>query len=454
MTNGARVRRAAAASLLFALASCGERAPSPHDHAAHGHIPQPSAARAHAGASATAAEHGSGHAAAVAPRPGTIAWQVAHAERGARVVVQPGVYREPTIVLDKPIELVGLPGAVLDGEGEREILVIAADSVTVRGFEFRDVGTSYIEDRAAIRVEGARVCTIEDNRFENTFFAIYLARASDCRVAGNVIRGRARSEASSGNGIHLWNSRRVRIEGNRIEGHRDGIYLEFVEDSEIVDNTSTGNLRYGLHFMFSDRCRYERNVFGGNGAGVAVMYTRHVEMTGNRFEDNRGSASFGLLLKDISDSRVERNVFRSNTVGLYAEAANRTIVQDNDFVSNGWAVRILANSLASEFRRNNFVGNTFDVATNSRSSHSTFEHNHWDTYRGYDLDRDGTGDVPHHPVRLFSLLVERIEPALALLRSPFVSLLDAAERVLPVLTPEALVDRAPAMRAFAREETS
>ncbi len=368
--------------------------------------------------------------------------------------MQPGVYREPTIVLDRPIELVGLPGAVLDGEGEREILVIAADSVTVRGFEFRDVGTSYIEDRAAIRADGARACTIEDNRFDNAFFAIYLARSSDCRVAGNVIRGRARSEASSGNGIHLWNSRRVRIEGNRIEGHRDGIYLEFVEDSEIIGNTSTGNLRYGLHFMFSDRCRYERNVFRQNGAGVAVMYTRHVEMTGNRFEDNRGSASFGLLLKDISDSRVERNVFRSNTVGLYAEGSNRTVVEDNDFVSNGWAVRILANSLDSEFRRNNFAGNTFDVATNSRSSYSTFEHNHWDAYRGYDLDRDGTGDVPHHPVRLFSLLVERNEPALALLRSPFISLLDAAERVLPVLTPEALVDRAPAMRAFTREETS
>ena len=453
MTTGAGARWAAAAPLLLALAGCGERAPSPHDHAAHGHIAPPSAVAAHAGAAATASAGEPGRAAA-APRPGTIAWQVAHAERGARVVVQPGVYREPTIVLDRPIELVGLPGAVLDGEGEREILVIAADSVTVRGFEFRNVGTSYIEDRAAIRVDGARACVIEDNRFDNAFFAIYLARSSDCRVAGNVIRGRARSEASSGNGIHLWNSRRVRIEGNRIEGHRDGIYLEFVEDSEILDNTSTGNLRYGLHFMFSDRCRYEGNAFRRNGAGVAVMYTRQVEMRRNRFEDNQGSASFGLLLKEISDSRVQRNVFRSNTVGLYAEGANRTVVQDNDFVSNGWAVRILANSLDSEFRRNNFTGNTFDVATNSRSSYSTFEHNHWDAYRGYDLDRDGTGDVPHYPVRLFSLLVERNEPALALLRSPFVSLLDAAERVLPVLTPEALVDRAPAIRAFTREETS
>ena len=45
------------------------------------------------------------------------------------------------------------------------------------------------------------------------------------------------------------------------------------------------------------------------------------------------------------------------------------------------------------------------------------------------------------------MLVQRYEPALILLRSFFVDLLDAAERVLPVLTPETLVDERPLMRA-------
>ena len=65
-----------------------------------------------------------------------------------------------------------------------------------------------------------------------------------------------------------------------------------------------------------------------------------------------------------------------------------------------------------------------------------FTGNWWDHYRGYDLDRDGVGDVPYPPVRLFALVVEQSEPSLILLRSPFVDLLDAAERVMPVLTPE------------------
>jgi nitrous oxidase accessory protein len=85
------------------------------------------------------------------------------------------------------------------------------------------------------------------------------------------------------------------------------------------------------------------------------------------------------------------------------------------------------------------------VATNSQSTSSVFDGNWWDRYRGYDLDRDGRGDVPFRPVRLFSLIMEQYEPSVILLRSAFVDMLDAAERLLPVLTPQGLVDSRPLM---------
>jgi nitrous oxidase accessory protein len=47
------------------------------------------------------------------------------------------------------------------------------------------------------------------------------------------------------------------------------------------------------------------------------------------------------------------------------------------------------------------------------------------------------------------VLVERWDAALVLQRSFFVGLLDAAERVLPSLTPDRLVDAHPAMRPVA-----
>jgi len=368
------------------------------------------------------------------------------ASPGASVVVKPGVYREPTIVVQHPVTIVGEPGAVLESDQGRQILIVQADDVTVRGLELRHVATSFVDDRAAIRVQDATNCVIENNTIEDAFFGIYLARVDRCRVTGNRLHASKGRESASGNGIHLWTSNHVTVEGNEITGHRDGIYLEFVHESDVRGNVSEGNLRYGMHFMYSDDCRYVANTFRRNGSGVAVMYTKRIEMTDNRFEDNWGAASYGLLLKEILEPALRGNHFTRNTVGLLVDGATRLRADRNDFVDNGWAVKLLASAQDGAFTANEFVGNTFDVATNSRETTTTFAGNYWDDYRGYDLNRDGVGDVPYHPVRLFSLLVAQNEPVLIALRSPFVTLLDLAERVLPSLTPETLADASPSMR--------
>jgi nitrous oxidase accessory protein len=367
---------------------------------------------------------------------------------GGRIVVTAGVYREPTIVVDHGVTIAGEPGAVLESADGRQIMTVTADDVTVRGLALRHVATSYVEDRAAIKVQDATNCVIEDNRIDDAFFGIYLARVDRCRVSRNHLRASKGKESASGNGIHLWTSTHVTITDNEIVGHRDGIYLEFVHASDVERNTSEGNLRYGMHFMYSDDCRYVGNTFRHNGSGVAVMYTKRVVMTDNRFEDNWGAASYGLLLKEILEPVLTGNRFTRNTVGLLVDGATRLRAEHNEFIGNGWAVKLLASAQDGQFTRNDFSENTFDVATNSRETTTSFAGNYWDDYRGYDLDRDGTGDVPYHPVRLFSLLVAQNEPVLITLRSPFVALLDLAERVLPSLTPETLVDASPAMRSI------
>ncbi len=375
----------------------------------------------------------------------TVSGAIGLAPRHARIIVRPGVYAEPTILVDKPVEIIGDGWPVLDGEGMRQIMTVTADSVTIRGLRFAHVGTSFTEDRAAVRFQSVRGCVVEANRFDDAFFGIYLARVDDCAVRGNVLRSNRGREMNSGNGIHLWNANRITIADNRITGHRDGIYFEFVHNSVISGNLSERNLRYGLHFMYSDDCRYLRNTFRNNGSGVAVMFTHRVEMTGNRFEENWGGAAYGLLLKEIADSKLEGNVFSRNTTALMADGANRIRATHNDFVDNGWAVKLEASTQEGSFTGNNFVGNTFDVAANNSESSNTFARNYWDSYRGYDLDRDGFGDVPFHPVRLFSVVVAQNAPSIILLRSNFVRLLDSAESIIPALTPEAVADRQPAM---------
>jgi len=374
------------------------------------------------------------------------------ASAGDTLIVHSGTYREGNILLRKPLVLIGLNYPVIDGEGKHELLTVAATDVVIRGFRFVNTGAASIHDIAAIKGLDVKRMKILDNHFEQTFFGIHLSNSSNCLIEGNTLLGTfgTRSAQQVGNGIHLWKCDHVTIRRNTVTNHRDGIYFEFVTRSIVAENESHNNLRYGLHFMFSHEDDYVDNVFRQNGSGVAIMYTKGVTMRGNTFADNQGAASYALLLKDIGDSRIVNCRFVNNTVGIYMEGSSRCSFTDSDFRNNGWALKIQASCDNNTLSQNNFVGNTFDVATNGSLSLNELTGNYWDKYDGYDLDRDGTGDVPFHPVSLYGMIVERMPTAVLLWRSFLVFLLDRAEKVVPAVTPENLRDNKPSMRAYDR----
>jgi nitrous oxidase accessory protein len=382
----------------------------------------------------------------------TIQAAIEAAKPGDTLQVHPGTYREGNILVRKPLCFIGIGYPVIDGEGKYELFTVASTDVTIRGFRLINTGSASINDIAAIKGLDVQRMKILDNQFEETFFGIHLSNSTQTLIEGNTLRGTsgARAEQDVGNGIHLWKCDHITVRKNAVTSHRDGIYFEFVTRSIVEENYSHQNLRYGLHFMFSHEDEYHRNIFRNNGSGVAIMYTRGVTMTGNLFENNQGAASYALLLKDISDSRIEGCQFRNNTVGIYMEGSSRCVLMNNEFRENGWALKIQASCDNNTLTRNNFVRNTFDVATNGSLSLNTLSSNYWDKYEGYDINRDGVGDVPFHPVSLYGMIVERMPTAVLLWRSFLVFLLDRAEKVVPAVTPENLKDEQPAMRSYDR----
>jgi len=368
------------------------------------------------------------------------------ANPGDTIMVHGGRYREGNIDIHTPVVLLGIKDPVLDGENQYEIMRIHVDSVTVKGFVFRDVGISYVEDRSALRLINNSHCIIDSNTLINAFFGIYLEHCSDIIIRNNRITGEARQESNSGNAIHLWYCKNIIIEDNYAEGHRDGIYLEFVDDSRVARNTVFRNLRYGLHFMYSDHDLYLENRFEQNGAGVAVMFSKYIEMVSNEFLNNWGSSSYGLLLKEITDSQILYNRFQQNTTGIYGEGVIRTEIQHNDFVRNGWAMNILGSCSKIEITRNNFLHNSFEVSTNSSRNYNHYDGNYWsDNTNRYDLDNDGISDVPYRPVKLFSYMIGYMQSSTILMRSLLIDLVNYAEKVAPVITPGNLIDNKPMM---------
>lgn len=375
------------------------------------------------------------------------------ADTGDTIIVLEGRYKESNIIIRVPdIVLIGKGGVVIDaGKENQAIVVFKAPNVTIKNLTIKNVPFNSMEELAAINVLYSNNYRIEDVIIDSTFFGILVEQSDSGVIRGCTVNSSSPAdayEAALGNGIHLWKSNYAIVENNTITNMRDGIYFEFVSNSLIRGNHSIANKRYGLHFMFSNDNTYENNKFENNGAGVAVMFSKKINMHRNVFVNNWGMSSYGLLLKEIYDSEIKQNLFIRNTTGIHIEGSTRIRYEENDFIENGWAVNFLGGAYENFFYHNNFIGNTFDVAYFGRVNNNRFEENYWSKYTGYDLDRDGFGDLPYRPVDLFTYMANEIPETIVLLRSFFVQILNFAEQVVPVLTPVDIYDPKPLMQKW------
>lgn len=376
----------------------------------------------------------------------TIKEAVEIAEDGDEIYIKKGVYKERDIIINKGISLIGEEGTIIDGENIGSVFILKTDNFSLKKLKIVNVGMSYTVEYCAIKVIKAKNFTIEDCILENVFFGILIEKSKNGIIRNNKISGNRKSEASSGNGIHIWDGNHMEVYNNQLTGLRDGIYFEFVKNSTVSKNLSHDNIRYGLHFMFSNKNIYRYNEFRNNGAGVAVMFSKFITMHNNSFKLNWGSASYGLLLKEIYDAEIYNNLFEENTIGINGEGCTRINYTNNTFLRNGWAIKIAGACYANIFKKNDFMHNSLDLAYNSKINDNLFENNHWSEYTGYDLDKDGVGDIPYRPVKLFSYIVNRTPEALVLLRSLFVDIINFSEKVSPVFTPDNLMDKKPIMK--------
>lgn len=363
--------------------------------------------------------------------------RIAAATAAAVIDVPPGEYRG-RFVVDRPLTLRGGGLATLRGDGTTHVIVIAAEDVTLDGFEIRDSGRDLERDQAAVYVTGARA-TVTHNRILDSLHGIYVRQADAARIEDNVIVGAGRmgpadapearaadgtamcdvplNQNRRGNGIHLWKSSGHLVARNRIRDTRDGVYFSFVSNSDVRNNEISG-VRYGLHYMYSDRNRFEDNVFHDNAAGAALMFSKGLLLQRNRFAGNRGQRAYGLLLQSVDDSRIVDNQIAGNTVGLFAEGSHGNQVERNRVAGNYVGVRISDSSDANVFTRNAFTGNVHAVETSGANAANRWavngRGNYWDGGSRLDLDGDGIADLPHRELDLFAA-VRRPFPEIGLL---------------------------------------
>lgn len=352
--------------------------------------------------------------------------RISAATPGSVIEVEAGVYDGP-FVIERPMRLVTRQGATLEGNGQGHVLAIRAADVELSGFVIRRSGRNLSTDDAGVHVSAPRAW-IHHNTIVDTLHGIYLLRAPACRLANNVIRGRAAANSISdpltnqlnltsdelcsvtleqnqrGNGIHIWNCGNHEIADNDIGGTRDGIYFSFCDDTMVRGNV-IHEVRYGLHYMYSDNNVFEENLFTKNGAGSALMYSSGITLRKNRFLANRSHRAYGLLLHSVETTQIEHNTIEGNTVGLFLENCISNTVVGNNVVGNYIGLRVSDSSDENRFSGNALRDNIHAVETSGVPTSNRWSiggvGNYWEEALKLDLDQDGIADVPHYETDLF-----------------------------------------------------
>ncbi|MFC4169932.1 nitrous oxide reductase family maturation protein NosD [Teichococcus aestuarii] len=384
----------------------------------------------------------------------------------------PGLHHGP-VLLDRPVTLAGREGAVLEGPGQGSIVTVTAEGAAVRGLLLRGSGSDVPGmDSAVLLRQSAKRAVVEGNRMEGNLFGVYVHGAEGAVVRGNTILGRAGGRmAEHGDGVAVWNAPGARIESNDIRFGRDGI---FVKTSK--QNIFTGNrlrdLRFGVHYMYTNNSEVSGNISSGNHVGYAIMFSQRLSVRDNISEGDR---DHGLLFNyangstitnnwvigqtAATDRRAEDQVDREHAVPVGDEVsgvaptkcvfiynANRNHFTGNRFEGCGIGVHFTAGSEGNEITGNAFIGNRTQVryvGTRHLDWSRAGRGNYWSDNAAFDLDRDGIADAAYRPNDLVDRVLWVAPSAKILLNSPAVQVLRWAQSQFPAILPGGVVDSRP-----------
>jgi nitrous oxidase accessory protein len=367
------------------------------------------------------------------------------APAGGTLDVPPGIY-DGDIIVDKPLRLVGIGRPLLRGSGTGSVVRVRADDVTLDGFDIDGRGGGDLSrDSSGVHVAANRA-TIRDCRITNALFGVYLREAHGAAIDRCHITGiPGKDPGEKGSGIHAFNTNGFRFTDNVVVDARDAIYLQNSSNGVVRGNRAR-DMRYGLHYMFSDDNLFERNVFENGAAGAAIMYSERIVFRQNQFLRNRGFASVGLLLQQCDDVLAESNLIADNARGVFLEGTYRNTFRGNIIAKSDVAIVLFDSAKGTRFEGNSFVGNMTPLTLVGKRVDAVITGNYWSGHGQPDLDGDGRSDRPYRLTSVFDHMRGNLTAADLYVDGFAGMALALAETTFPVLEPVRVVDDSPLAR--------
>lgn len=412
------------------------------------------------------------------------------ASPGDELVLMPGTF-DGAVRIATPLVLRGETGARIEGAGQGSVVTIQAENVVFDGIAVSGSGRDLEQMDSGIFVEqSATGALIRNSRIEDNLFGIYLHGAKDSIARDNVIIGTRTGRLSeTGNGVTVWNAPGAKVIDNDISFGRDGISTN-ASKRNVFSGNRFSNLRFAVHYMYTNDSEISGNVSTGNSVGYAIMFSDRLKIIGNVSDGDR---DHGLLLNYANGSTIMGNVIRGAmqpisrwTAGgtryaddgmlaadsgakdddgstmrpgpekcVFIYNANRNRLRDNRFEGCAIGIHFTAGSEGNAISGNAFIGNRNQVkyvGTRFLDWSDNGRGNYWSDNPAFDLDGDGIADNPYRPNDLIDRVLWTVPQARLLTSSPAVQVVRWAQARFPAILPGGVVDSRPLMTPPATPE--
>jgi nitrous oxidase accessory protein len=372
---------------------------------------------------------------------------VARAAPGDVLHLSGGWYRGGVTISTPRLTVAGTDGAVIDGGRTGNTITITAPDATLRGLTIRGSGLSLIDKNSAVFVDrGGDRAVIEDNRFQGNLIAVYLDGPHDALVRGNRIEGLNELRLNErGPGVELWQTPGSKVIDNDFRAGRDGVF-SVSSLQNLIQGNRFRELRFAVHFMYTNDSTVDDNISVGNNIGYAMMYSNRLHLSGNVSDDDR---AHGFLFNYANESRIERNVVRGSDKCVFIYNANKNRFAVNWFEDCIVGIHFTAGSDRNEMTENAFVANQtqvmyvgtrlLDWGVNGRG-------NYWSDNPAFDLRGTGIATTAYRPNSVVDQILWRAPAAKLLLNSPAIQVLRWAQAEFPAIHPGGVIDSAPLMQ--------
>lgn len=361
------------------------------------------------------------------------------AKAGETVVPPPGRY-QGGVVINKAIVLDGQNKVTIDAGGKGSVIIIKSDGATVKNLHLVNSGDQHNDLDSGVQVRG-NFNVVKDNTIEECLFGVDLQQSNNNIVRRNRISSKKDNGLGlKGDAIRLWYSRNNKIERNIIRNSRDMVVWYSADN--VIRKNDVADGRYGMHFMYSKYNLVEENSFYKNAVGIFIMYSDSVVIRKNRVFQAQGAAGVGIGFKEASNCDILENEVLYNSTGLYLDLSpfqpdttNR--IFRNTVAYNDIGVLFLNDWTGNLFKDNIFSSNSHhaSVSTFAGAARNVWLGNFWDSYEGFDQNRDGVGDKPYR-LNVFADRIWMDVKETAFFRgAPVLTMLDFLERLAPFTKP-------------------